>query len=103
MPYWLKGGCIAGVIGTVFFLFLPANFSNLADTPRWAGWFMLPAFIIFSLTCVICRIDFISESGSTIHQTLVSALWILTLFGVFFAYGSLIGLIIGLIKSKKKV
>lgn len=101
LPYWIKGGCIVGVIGTVIFLFLPKDVSNLAFTPWWAGWFIAPAFIIFSTICIIFRLDFISNTDSKAHLALLSTLWIFSIFIVFFAIGSIIGLVVGLVKYKK--
>ncbi len=102
-PYWLKGGSILSVIGTIIFLLLPEDVSNLAFTPWWAGWFIVPAFIIFSAICIIFGIDFISNTDNKAHSALLSTLWIISVFAILFVVGSLIGLTIGIIKSKKKI
>ncbi|MFA5148516.1 MAG: hypothetical protein WC491_05270 [Candidatus Omnitrophota bacterium] len=102
-PYWLKGGCAAGIIGTAVFIFLPGDVSNLAYTPWWAGWLVLPAFLIFGAICIVFRVDFISDTVSKFHLALLSALWVFSIFITLFAIGSLIGLVIEIIKSKKNV
>ena len=102
-PYWLKGGCATGIAGTAIFIFLPGDASNLAYTPWWAGWLVLPAFLTFGAICIVFRVDFISDTGSKFHLALLSTLWIFSIFVTLFVIGSLVGLIIGIIKSKKNV
>jgi len=102
-PYWLKGGCAVGIVGTAIFIFLPENVSNLAYTPWWAGWLVLPAFLVYGAICIVFRVDFISGTDSKIHLVLLTVLWIFSIFVTLFAIGSLIGLIIGIIKIRKKV
>ena len=99
--YWIKGGLIAGIIGTIIVLFLPEDISNLAYTPWWAGWFILPAFFVFSAICIVFGIDFISNTDSEAHLALLDNIWILSIFMTLFVIGSLVGLIIGIIKSRK--
>lgn len=102
-PYWIKGGCIAGIIGTAIFLFLPEDVSNLAFTPWWAVWLILPAFFLFSAICIVSGTDFISNTDSESHLALLENLWILSIFITLFVMGSLIGFIVGKIKPKRMI
>jgi len=64
---------------------------------------VLPAFLIFGAICIVFRVDFISDTVSKFHLALLSALWVFSIFITLFAIGSLIGLVIEIIKSKKNV
>jgi len=101
LPYWLKYGLMLAVIGTVIFLFLGEDVSNLAYTPWYAGWFVLPAFIIFAIICIIFGVDFISNTGDKGHIILLSSLWIISIFLTFFIFGSIIGLLVGFKKNRR--
>lgn len=100
-PYWLKGGCLAGIVGTAIFFCLPEDLSNLAYTPWWAGWFILPAFLVFAEICILFGVDFISNSDSHTHRLLLEVLWSLSVFFIFFVFGSLVGLLVGKILSRR--
>lgn len=86
----MKYGLIAGVI--IFFL-MPDDWSNLAFSPWYVSWFIFPAFILYSMTCLIFQIDFVSDAANI---SLISILWFLSVVVVFIIYGLLIEKLFGL-------
>ena len=101
LPYWLKYGLMLGAIGTAIFLLLGKDVSNLAYTPWYAAWFILPAFLIFAIICIIFGVDFVSNTADKGHIILLSSLWIISIFLTFFIIGSVIGLLAGFKKNRR--
>ena len=102
LPLWIKAGCVCALTGTVVFLQMPEEVSNLAFTPWWAHWFVVPAFVVFSSLCIIFNLDFVSNTDNTVYLGLLGVLWTVSVAVIFFGYGALPGFIFERTKLKKK-
>lgn len=100
-PYWLKWAMAVGTLGAAFISVLPDDIFNLASAPWCLAWVVLPAFLIFAVICILFRVDFVSNSDNVAHITLLGAINILSYFVVFFLIGSALGLIVGMIRSRR--
>ena len=97
LPYWIKSGLITGIIITAVMSVIPERFGNLAYTPWYLGWLVLPAFIIFSFLCVVFGVDFVSNfaSGEGPRRLILLMLFnVISYFIVSFCVGALAAVII---------
>jgi integral membrane sensor domain MASE1 len=99
LPYWLKGGVVTGIIGTlVFFLFPNKFYGN--EVPWYLHLFSSIAFIIFMPIALLFRIDFISEAASPSDRDMASVISCFSFFVSFYIVGALATIIMRKAKSK---
>ena len=75
-------GAIAGAAMTMV---MPDEWSNLAFTPSFVAWIILPSFLVYAAICVVLMIDFVSNSGANPH--VLAALWAVSTALVTGVYG----------------
>ena len=100
LPYWLKGGVVAGLIGTFAFILFPDKFIG-NEVPWYLGWAHSLAFMIFAPLALLSKIDFVSEAASLNDRTIASIISGFSFFVVFFMVGVLAAVIIKKIKMSR--
>ncbi len=98
-PYWLKGGVITGIIGTIIFVLFPDKFHG-NEAPWYLDLFSSIPFMIFAPIALIFRIDFISEAASSSDRIIASVISCFSFFVTFFILGVLVTIIIRKVKFK---
>ncbi len=103
-PFYLKFGLIFAFLVSVTVLCLPDKFTNLAYVPWYLGWLILPAFIVFSVLCILFRIDFVSNfhpSEGPWRHVILPVFWFISLFLVTFLIGIAAGFLLTFLKKPK--
>jgi predicted membrane metal-binding protein len=63
-----SGVALVAIVVLVVFVLGPAfHLFNLAFSPDWAVWFVLPIYLIYSNICIAFLIDFISDAANPWH------------------------------------
>ena len=104
LPLWMRSGLLVGGVMTLIFTFLPERLTNLASSPAYLQWILIPVFMIFAHLCIFFRVDFVSnhspQEGPWRNIFLTSFGWV-SYFIVFFIIGSIIGAVISLLRKKR--
>lgn len=96
-PYWVKSGLITAFVITAVMIAIPEKFGNMAYTPWYLGWLVLPAFIIFSFLCIVFGVDFVSNfaHGEGPRRLILLVLFnVISYFIVAFCAGALAAIIV---------
>ncbi|MBI4189941.1 MAG: hypothetical protein HY525_05320 [Betaproteobacteria bacterium] len=76
---------IGAAVGAFVIIVMPDEWSNLADTPWYVGWFVFPSFMVFVSLCLVTLTDFVSNDGANPYW--LKALWVLSGALVMGTYG----------------
>lgn len=76
---------IGAAVGVFVTIMMPDEWSNLADTPWYVGWFVFPSFLVFVFLCLVTLTDFVSNDGANPYW--LKALWVLSGALVMGIYG----------------
>lgn len=66
----------AAAFGATVALAMPDEWTNLATTPWYAGWFVAPSFLAYAILAVATLTDFVSNGGANPYW--LKALWTLS-------------------------
>jgi hypothetical protein len=81
----IKAFAIGAAVGALVAIVMPDDWSNLAYTPWYVGWFVFPSFLVFVSICLGTWTDFVSNDGA--NPCWLKALWVLSGALVIGVYG----------------
>lgn len=81
----IKAFAIGAAVGAFAMLVMPEEWANLAESPSYIGWFVLPSFLVFVFLCLATLTDFVSNDGANPYW--LKSLWVLSGALVMGAYG----------------
>lgn len=81
----IRAFAIGAAVGALVAIVMPDDWSNLAYTPWYIGWFVFPSFLVFASICVMTLTDFVSNDGANPYW--LKALWVLSGALVMGVYG----------------
>jgi hypothetical protein len=76
---------LGAAIGLCAAVVMPDEWSNLAYTPWFAEWIILPAFFVYAALCIVSFTDFVSNDGANPHW--LTTLWMLSVSLTMSVYG----------------
>lgn len=92
----VKAFAIGAAVGALVAIVMPDDWSNLAYTPWYIGWFVFPSFLVFASISLVTLTDFVSNDGANPYW--LKALWVLSGALVMGGYGLGVSVLARLVK-----
>jgi hypothetical protein len=81
----ILGFALGAAVGLCAAIVMPDEWSNLAYTPWFAGWVLLPSLFVYAALCIVTFTDFVSNDGANLHW--LATLWMLSVALTMGVYG----------------
>lgn len=92
----VKAFAIGAGVGAMAAIVMPDDWSNLAYTPWYIGWFVFPSFLVFAAISLVTLTDFVSNNGANPYW--LKVLWVLSEALVMGGYGPGVSVLARLVK-----